>query len=1637
VGNQSGYSLTIDKLRRDEYASLTPEQYAAILGENCLTGATFGPYHQTLFLGCSVRSFTATVGWNEQIGQLTVNLVRDPCASSDGKDYWDEDLKVQSWYDADPGFVGLSYDIIGCPAMFRVQNFEFSGLIQSWTEQKSESGNPVYTVQLVDPRSILEGARVITGDYAGAILGNGWDANTGPYNLINVFGFMEAFGIDCPQTYLDTLTTESLLPNEDKYLFGDGGPDGAIFGTPSGGYGGARTNRNGMQWLRVITGLNILLNSIPISTDPAVQKYSPYGRLVFRGINRADVSNIGGFGLMGHDRTDILGPFTGLPSTRYLSDYFVDLSELPTPPAYWRINGNNISILEMISSICEDAGYDYYIELIPIRGLSSSWASSNIAKIIKIRTVRRLSQPSLGQISNFIDNAEGSLNTSRGVELRNEFTSSFVVGGKKQTLYQIEQDTNPEDGDEPDPPEQNDIIVPFFGLDANEDAIIPTKDDFGYWQFEAPTANINFNLQILEFPDTTATINEQELLAALSGYDSWLTWVAYTNTDTGQLINLNIEGGGPVWSPANFIKILKNNVLQKGEFKARDFVNLMNGVNAFINVVQGDPATVLQEDMQLLYNWVHTYASEYYGKKFMVRIPYTCARIDDESGNILTSEQPSDGGWTDQLFVLGLAVSNTLLEFFKLEDGRYGTFVRMDNANSLYSAELDPQDYGIVSKYVHSDPFSDALFVKATCDEEFVYVDKATRTSPRVVITLPARVSHIQNGGRPFRSVRLLYELIKYNLAKHSESVDTGTDTITATAHGLENDTEIVLESLKDLPAPLEKNTKYFVVQKTDDTFKVSTTKGGPPVDLTTEGDAFRIVEFKNIELIDRIFKDVGAKEAIAPMEWPSVVPDAVACGIQSNVMTYGPWVTEGPVGQIRVDIDPGLVPWEYGGFTTMNLAGQSKADEGITYMQVGERGSITVPGYPVIPLGAELGAVSGGFFGAGTNLIENRMTSTNNFSETWANGVGIFSVTYGLFEYSGKWTGIYGPNVTDITVTVAPQGVQTSYTMRTYTPRHGRFTRNNAERLKAIGQNNLKIQRAFNRALINKFNLTTASATKQARIQAIRDFGKALSSDKSPHEVLVGEVSVINSGFAENLRRTTIATMEMKELPVETYNDTDVYIRKAFMSLDGLIRPVATEAIPESNLPGYVSSVPEGNFNRGNVQYAQSPIYTGTINDDSPAYSMLIDIDYLNPFANGPNFSGSALKNRVVSESDYVGHDIDILGHGAGVPRSEDHSLSGMSLPIVGYNDTDGANYADHYRMFALRGPILLHSWGYDLDGKPVPNAADSEDDASSGIFTTGNLTDMFLSKWLRKPQTWPVAPVDLRLDRARGVWVAPQSYRLIYATLDEALTPADTSASATINEHNMHLALWDKDGNEMSGGKIEVIDVLGNTYASGDKVIAYYDTIQSSHAYRPRYVIIDATRDTGTTIRAFNTCVAESGIFDGKLTPASGDFPQANKKTWLIGNGLAVVPTGDNLLLDTYNTIKSVPTGCLESGNFIEDSRRWSNLIIGRGLGVDDGGGTGESGTNCDVRIGLSFSLDGLPNIAEIELDDCLVATRDEIDPCVATIGFATGIKPESGSGDRIWYVSNVECSGTALVVTKKWFEFSDCGTIVATGE
>ncbi len=82
----------------------------------------------------------------------------------------------------------------------------------------------------------------------------------------------------------------------------------------------------------------------------------------------------------------------------------------------------------------------------------------------------------------------------------------------------------------------------------------------------------------------------------------------------------------------------------------------------------------------------------------------------------------------------------------------------------------------------------------------------------------------------------LLVPLNYRGTANGTVTVDTASDEIIRTAHGLAVDDRVFFTSTTTLPSPLVNTTVYCIISTTTDRYKISTTCGGGAVNLTTTG---------------------------------------------------------------------------------------------------------------------------------------------------------------------------------------------------------------------------------------------------------------------------------------------------------------------------------------------------------------------------------------------------------------------------------------------------------------------------------------------------------------------------------------------------------------------------------------------------------------------------------------------------------------------------------------------------------------------------------------------------------------------------------------------------------------------------------
>jgi hypothetical protein len=440
--------------------------------------------------------------------------------------------------------------------------------------------------------------------------------------------------------------------------------------------------------------------------------------------------------------------------------------------------------------------------------------------------------------------------------------------------------------------------------------------------------------------------------------------------------------------------------------------------------------------------------------------------------------------------------------------------------------------------------------------------------------------------------------------------------------------------------------------------------------------------------------------------------------------------------------------------------------------------------------------------FGSTAYMIEagNAIAQSANIGLLYGETGGV--TVPGLPQYGfGQIFGATGPNLTGVSVSFGSNGITTSYDFRTFTPKFGGLTRQYIERFKMIAKyrteqlrflrNNQITQGKINRQ-IKKFNNSNRRVSGEEN--------KPNSAKASLQRILVGGYDL---NATANVERVIVGTSTLAKTAVEMMEN---YGNKAYMGLDAFFTPISLNG--DGGLPSF-------------TKFTKKDLLSSSNHPNPPCSvsgEMLYNLDitqfYLNPLTN-PFGSG---EHHHSGSGD--GHSLDLVGREETVPES------GLITNFYGKEDPN--RYSDDYRFLGLRGPLVLQSWGYDTNGKPIPNEGDN--------------TDRFPHNWLSSPSTWPVGPVDLRFDNDRGVWVSPQPYKVVVAKIENTLVPFSSSSGFIVTEHSESITqysddIYDKNGQtaqttETSGNaKIEIIDKIGGLIPKDSLVYAYYDTFTNKY--------------------------------------------------------------------------------------------------------------------------------------------------------------------------------------------------------------
>lgn len=544
---------------------------------------------------------------------------------------------------------------------------------------------------------------------------------------------------------------------------------------------------------------------------------------------------------------------------------------------------------------------------------------------------------------------------------------------------------------------------------------------------------------------------------------------------------------------------------------------------------------------------------------------------------------------------------------------------------------------------------------------------------------------------------------------------------------------------------------------------------------------------------------------------------DFVAVPMKSNMYVYGPWVgSKGPTGSTEVVIDTQLSPWNYGSMSQMMTAGQNLAQVGIRLSNKEFSGSFRIAEPP------------------GLSVRE-------------------FATRYFLL-------------VSNINVIYGSNGVTTDVAFKTFVPRFGQSGRALADMMlennKSRSQTLAYFKEMRRKSMNEMYTMYTNMLKEMAKIQQPNQ----VNEGQTPYFILVGghrghdqnNSGSGGSSFSSVGGKSTLSCRQVcdpsppKKPPesgnggssiakfvnveLEKGNIADnsfqgrEYKYRSIMSLDGLFAPVSIYG-----RDNYISRYFTSYDSYLNIAKPRPPM---------PPFDERLTINqkYLNPI----------VSKQLLSEWD-----------GRGISRE------GFYVSFIGFgddinkikNNQDRQNSSD-FGFFALKGPLVLQAWGYDTEGKPIPNIIDSPADAEQGKFKNDGTKNKFMTNWLENQKTWPVGPIDLRFDRARGVWVCPPQERIVVAQLLGDLNNFGSAQAMLLNPSSgnglfyENYAIYGPNGenygSDISNIRITVCDFLGRKLCKGTRIYAYYND--------NKYIVLDSSATDETDCECECTSESES---------------------------------------------------------------------------------------------------------------------------------------------------------------------------------
>ena len=326
------------------------------------------------------------------------------------------------------------------------------------------------------------------------------------------------------------------------------------------------------------------------------------------------------------------------------------------------------------------------------------------------------------------------------------------------------------------------------------------------------------------------------------------------------------------------------------------------------------------------------------------------------------------------------------------------------------------------------------------------------------------------------------------------------------------------------------------------------------------------------------------------------------------------------------------------------------------------------------------------------------------------------------------------GPYVTNMDISIGTSGLTTKYQFNTWTPKFGKLAKYNADRLSRIYKGTLgALQRLRQDRPKRPFNPVKFEKTDPEELAA--RFSQNRTDSSFFLSNFINNLAQFNDDEENNNFNPDNINEQHAEISNVNLSDAAALSIQKWQSISGCSED--QKWTPYSTKKSKAENVSPG---------IMPPLVTGEGGDFLNGSSLFPTANELDPYFPTSVFGDDG--SQFIANCDYLA-----------VINETNGSTTDLQLRKIRNREN-----IDTIRSMAIRGPMVLSGWGYDIANNPVPN--------------NGNINE-FDTDLVKKRSKWKTGPVKLLWDDERQIWTG--GLDIISGVLNSNITAPSSPTSPT----------------------------------------------------------------------------------------------------------------------------------------------------------------------------------------------------------------------------------------------------------------